>query len=588
MNEPTLCPRCGLAVPAQALSACPRCLLAGLDEPEPLPENPQGLRLLEEIGRGGMGRVFRARHTKLDREVAVKLLPAELALDAAFQARFEREARLLARLNHPHVVTVHDFGTLSDGAGYLVMEYVAGGTLRSRLPLSVEDSERVVKQLCSALSYAHAGGVVHRDIKPENVLFDALGRARLADFGIARLLHDEHTTLTAALMVLGTPRYMPPEARAGAPADARSDVFAIGILLQEMLGVSEGAPSRLRARLEAIARHASAAEASERYPDAVALLRALDGDAQPLPSASPTPLLAEQQSWLRAAALILAGATAVSFYALLLSVTPRTLAVEETLPLAVFEAQRLADGRLASRARFETWPTLWAAAAWAVALVVYGALRGQWRRAQLESVAPEQPVPQVGAVLRMAVVLNALFLVHFSAREDSAAFPGHLHPDPGRGAGARHGVLGLGGRAGMPAHLAALPARALVVGWRADFPNPSGRFQLSAVARRPALNGQRDLFSRLRATAVDRFGIGWGREFRTCLSMPQLKISSPFIAFTPAPVSGSPSGSRARCPRTVRSFSTTFSSRIRAWRQPSIGCWWSAFTCSTWATRSSP
>ena len=409
-NEPTLCPRCGLSVPAHSLSACPRCLLAGLDEPEPLPENPQGLQLLEEIGRGGMGRVFRARHTKLDREVAVKLLPAELALDAAFQARFEREARVLARLSHPHVVTVHDFGTLSDGAGYLVMEYVAGGTLRSRLPLSAEETERVVKQLCSALSYAHAGGVVHRDIKPENVLFDAAGRARLADFGIARLLHDEHTTLTAALAVLGTPRYMPPETRAGAPADARSDVFAVGVLLQEMLGV--GPPSRLRSRLEAIARRASAAEPSERYPDAEELLRALDGDVQSLPSAAKAPLLAEQQSWLRAVALTLAGATGVSIYALLLSVTPRTLAVEETLPLAVFEAQRLADGRLATRARFETWPTLWAAAAWAVALVVYGALRGQWRRAQLESVTPEQSVPEVRTVLRMAFVLNVLFLVH--------------------------------------------------------------------------------------------------------------------------------------------------------------------------------
>src|SRR5215213_7771036 len=105
-GERTSCPRCGLAVPGHALSACPRCLLSGLDEPEPLPENPQGLELLEEIGRGGMGRVFRARHAKLDRVVAVKLLPAELAVDAAFQARFEREARVLARLSHPHVVTV--------------------------------------------------------------------------------------------------------------------------------------------------------------------------------------------------------------------------------------------------------------------------------------------------------------------------------------------------------------------------------------------------------------------------------------------------------------------------------------------------
>jgi serine/threonine-protein kinase len=388
-------------------------LLQGLDEPEPLPESPQGLQLLAEIGRGGMGRVFRARHAKLDRDVAVKLLPAELASDSAFQARFEREARVLARLSHPHVVTVHDFGALSDGSGYLVMEYVAGGTLRSRLPLTPEEAARVVGQLCSALAYAHEAGVVHRDIKPENVLFDAEGRARLADFGIARLLLDEHTALTAPLVVLGTPRYMAPEARAGAPADPRSDVFAVGVLLLEMLG--SGAASPLRSRLETIARRASATEPSERYRDAVELLRALDAGAAPAPVAipvAPASLPAEQQSWLRAVALVLAGATAVSLYALLASVTPRTLEPNEALPLAIFEAQRLADGRLATRARFETWPTLWAAAAWAAALVAYGLLRRQWRRAGLDVATPDQPLAEVRPVVRMALILNALFALH--------------------------------------------------------------------------------------------------------------------------------------------------------------------------------
>jgi eukaryotic-like serine/threonine-protein kinase len=407
----TSCPRCGLAVPAHALIACPRCLLANLDEPEPLPENPQGLELLEEIGRGGMGRVFRARHSKLDREVAVKLLPAELAADSAFQARFEREARVLARLSHPHVVAVYDFGALSDGSGYLVMEYVSGGTLRARMPLSPAEALRVMRQLCSALAYAHAGGVVHRDIKPENVLFDAEGRARLADFGIARLLLDEHAALTAPLVVLGTPRYMAPEARAGAPAEPRADVFAAGTLLLEMLGPAAVSP--LRARLETIARRASAAEPSERYRDGAELLDALDAVVPPSPGAvAGVSLPADQQSLLRAVALTLAGATAVSLYVVLLSVTPRTLEPNEALPLAIFEAQRLADGRLATRARFETWPTLWAAAVWAVAFVAYGLLRGQWRRAGLDAASPEQPLSAVRPVLRMAIVLNALFGVH--------------------------------------------------------------------------------------------------------------------------------------------------------------------------------
>jgi serine/threonine-protein kinase len=379
-----------------------------LDEPEPVPENPQGLELLEEIGRGGMGRVFRARHARLERDVAVKLLPAELAVDPAFQQRFEREARVLARLSHPHIVTVHDFGALSDGSGYLVMEYVADGTLRSRLPLPLDEAERVAEQLCSALAYAHSRGVVHRDIKPENVLFDAEGRARLADFGIARLLVDEHTALTAPLVVLGTPRYMAPETRAGAPADPRSDVFAVGVLLQEMLGA--GAASGVRSKLEAIALRARAAEPSQRYASAVELLVALEGNSAPPAAASSLPI--EQQSLLRAVALTLAGATCVSLYGLLRSVTPRTLDANEALPLAIFEAQRLADGRLATRARFETWPTLWAAAAWAVALVAYGLLRGHWRRSGLDTPSPEQPLSAVRPVIRMALVLNALFVVH--------------------------------------------------------------------------------------------------------------------------------------------------------------------------------
>jgi eukaryotic-like serine/threonine-protein kinase len=404
----TDCPRCGLTVPRHALGACPRCLLAGLDEPQPLPDNPFGLELLEEVGRGGMGRVFRARHARLERDVAVKLLPPELAADPAFRARFEREARTLARLSHPHLVTVHDFGALSDGSSYLVMEYVSGGTLRARLPLSVGAARRALGELCSALSYAHERGVVHRDIKPENVLFDAAGRARLADFGIARLLSDEHTLLTAPLMVLGTPRYMAPEARAGAVADSRVDIFALGVMLQEMLAGCARGPELTA--LEAIARRACANDPSKRYASAAALAAALGTSSTTQPA---SPLLhAEEQSWLRAVALTLAGATAVSLYAALRSVTPRILDASENLPFAVFEAQRLPDGRLATRARFETWPTLWAAAAWAVAIMAYGLLRGHWRRAGLDVTTPEQPLAGTRLVVRMALVLNGLFGLH--------------------------------------------------------------------------------------------------------------------------------------------------------------------------------
>ena len=356
-----------------------------------------------------MVRVFRARHARLDRVVAVKLLPTALAVDSAFRARFEREARVLARLSHPHIVTVHDFGALPDGSGYLVMELVAGGTLRQRLPLSLDSAERVTRELSSALAYAHARGVVHRDIKPENVLFDEQGRARLADFGIARLLADEQATLTAPHVVLGTPRYMAPEARLGALSDPRVDVFALGVLLREMLGPVKDA------RLEAIAARAAAADPDQRYSGAAELLRALDARSASGLEALP----ADERSWLRAAALTLAGATAVSIYALLVSVTPRILRADEALPFIVFDAEHLADGRVATRARFETWPTLWAAAAWAVALVAYGLLRGHWRRAGLDAPNPEQRLESVRPALRLAIGLNVLFALHVLLEETS-------------------------------------------------------------------------------------------------------------------------------------------------------------------------
>jgi len=395
------CSRCGLSAAGAVLGVCPRCLLSGADDPEPWPEDPPGLELRELVGRGGMGRVFRARHARLERDVAVKLLPVELSTDRELGERFEREARTLARLSHPHIVTVHDFGTLEGGSGYLVMEYVTGGTLRERLPLGVEGAGRVARELTTALAYAHQQGVVHRDIKPENVLFDAEGRAKLADFGIARLIGDEHTGLTAPQQVLGTPRYMAPEARLGESRDVRVDVFAIGVLLLEMLG-QEREP-----RLEAVARRASAHDPRERFASAAELRDALDGGA---PGLSALP--ADEQSWLRAVALTLAGATAVSLFAALRSITPRIMDASEALPFAVFDAERLADGRLVSRARFETWPTLWAAAAWAVALLAHGALRAHWRRAGVAVEAPDEPLQTVRPLIALAVILNALFALH--------------------------------------------------------------------------------------------------------------------------------------------------------------------------------
>ncbi|MEP6672974.1 MAG: protein kinase, partial [Chthoniobacter sp.] len=192
------------------------------------------------IGRGGMGAVYKGVQRTLDRAVAIKLLPAEVAADAQFVTRFEREARTLAKLQHSRIVTIHDFGRTSEGHLYFVMEYIDGTNLRSILRgpgLDPEQALAVVGQLCDALQAAHRAGVIHRDIKPENVLVTTDGYVKLADFGLARPpQEDGESGLTQTNVVMGTPDYMAPEQRAGAnKADHRSDIFALGVMFYEML-----------------------------------------------------------------------------------------------------------------------------------------------------------------------------------------------------------------------------------------------------------------------------------------------------------------------------------------------------------------
>jgi hypothetical protein len=401
------CPRCGLE--AGTLALCPRCLLA--DDAALTPAAPPGLVLEEEIGRGGMGRVFRARHVRLDRPVAVKFLPPELAADPAFEARFAREARALALLSHPHVVGVHDFGTTETGESYLVMELVPGGTLADRLPLAPAEAVRVATEICAGLAYAHGKGLVHRDIKPENVLFDAEGRAKVADFGIARLTDPTGPeALTRPSLVLGTPAYMAPEARAGVAPDPRMDVFAVGVLLAQMITgrLPDGDLDALPRPLAGLVRRATASDPRERPQNAAelgtalaALAPALDRPIDELPP--------EELSWMRAVALTLAGATAVALYALLASLSPKVLDPGDALPFLVIGAERLPDGHVATRARFETWPALAAAGAFAAALAAYGLLRRHWRHAGIEVSRPERPLAGTRSVVRIALVIFALF-----------------------------------------------------------------------------------------------------------------------------------------------------------------------------------
>ena len=198
------------------------------------------LEVLEFIGKGGMGAVYKARQPALDRLVALKILPPTAAEDPGFAERFNREARALARLNHPNIVTVHDFGQAGT-LHYLVMEFVDGGNLRQverAGRLTPEQALAIVPQICEALQFAHNEGIVHRDIKPENILLDRKGRVKITDFGIAKILGlaVEAAPLTGARDVVGTPHYMAPEQiEKPRTVDHRADIYSLGVVFYEML-----------------------------------------------------------------------------------------------------------------------------------------------------------------------------------------------------------------------------------------------------------------------------------------------------------------------------------------------------------------
>ena len=194
-------------------------------------------KVLGELGRGAMGIVYKAEDPTLDRVVALKTIIIASDADGAaeYRKRFLLEAKAAGKLNHPNVVTTFDCGD-HDGMAYLAMELVEGTDLRTRLTsdgVTPLEAVEIVRQVAEDLAYAHERGVVHRDIKPANIMIDEKGRAKLMDFGLARMRLADHKTTTG--MVLGTPRYMSPEQIAGEPVDARSDIFSLGIVLYEAL-----------------------------------------------------------------------------------------------------------------------------------------------------------------------------------------------------------------------------------------------------------------------------------------------------------------------------------------------------------------
>ena len=199
------------------------------------------------LGAGGMGEVYRARDVRLQRTVAIKILPAHLSSNPDLQARFEQEARSISALQHPNICVVHDIGS-QDGVDFMVMEYVAGQTLdKLILPggLAIDLAIKYAVQIADALSRAHSTSIVHRDLKPSNIMVDENGLVKVLDFGLAKLAASAammrgetatiETMVTTPGMIVGTVAYMSPEQAEGKPTDARSDIFSFGSVLYEML-----------------------------------------------------------------------------------------------------------------------------------------------------------------------------------------------------------------------------------------------------------------------------------------------------------------------------------------------------------------
>lgn len=256
-NSPTteICPKCSSVIdPEQALGLCPACLLGEVADQIDSPHGAQrcptinqlnqqikGFQFVELLGRGGTAWTFLAVQESLSREVAVKVMHRNSNWSDS-SARFQREAESLAKLNHPGIVTIHDFGSTED-FHFLIMEFVAGPTLRRRrnaVTPNVKQSLNIATQICNAVQYAHDAGILHRDIKPENILFtseSSEAQVKVADFGIAQIFASgEPESLTQTGWVSGTPYYIAPEQNRGLNrATPRSDVFAIGVVLYELL-----------------------------------------------------------------------------------------------------------------------------------------------------------------------------------------------------------------------------------------------------------------------------------------------------------------------------------------------------------------
>jgi hypothetical protein len=324
----------------------------------PTPEALAGalpqLEILALIGQGGMGAVYKARQTHLDRLVAVKLLSAERGADPAFVERFTREGRALARLQHPQIITLYDFGRAGSWL-YLVMEHVDGANLRQLMATGRLDPAaalRLVAPLCDALVHAHAQGVIHRDLKPENILIDVHGQPKIADFGLAKL-RSANGDLTQTGDTLGTLHYMSPEQVSGTgDIDHRADVYALGVILYEMLTgnlpLGRCAPpsqSGSDPRLDEVVLKSLEREPAKRWQSVEELRQAVAKVQARMPAAAPLPTTG-QRSWKAGAAWGLVVAATIGVLAFVFS-RPGQPIVRSVPQAAPLQADlRMAEARL--------------------------------------------------------------------------------------------------------------------------------------------------------------------------------------------------------------------------------------------------
>ena len=362
-----------------------------------------------------MGSVFRAKHLKLGREVAVKFLSPEVAVDADARARFEHEARALALLDHPNIVRVYDFG-VEEGESYLVMELVDGQDASKLVPVAPAEAVRIVKAVCQALSNAHQHGVIHRDIKPQNVMVSRAGEVKVTDFGIARVIRPDDSQAwrkTAAGVVAGTAGFMAPELLADGPVTFAVDVYSTGALLRALLTgaapVGELGTLSQAPRLEPIIRKAMAEQASARFASMNELSDALDDVSLLGLTTNPAVLPPDERLWVQAVAFVQAAAVGAVFWAGLLSLTPRVLLKNDLLPMTVFGTRNIDAEHVMTKARFEAGAVLSALIAVAAAMSVTALLRRHWRLERLDGPNPSGPLIESRYVLRLGVITLASY-----------------------------------------------------------------------------------------------------------------------------------------------------------------------------------